>query len=100
MTAEALRPLPRDGTLLAVKPSRSHPSGAELTTQDAADLLNVSRPYLVRLLKEGKIPFRGVGRERRIPVKDVIKYKEANDRKREMALRKLARQAQELGLGY
>jgi excisionase family DNA binding protein len=74
--------------------------GDELTTSEAAELLNVSRPHLVKLLEEGKIPFRKVGTHRRVQRNDVLEYKRKQRKEAEEAMQNLADQAQELGLGY
>ena len=76
------------------------PIQAELTTQQAADFLNVSRPYLVGVLKKGELPYRKVGAHRRILFKDVLDYQQRSRIERHRALDELTRQAQELGLGY
>ncbi len=74
------------------------PHQAELTTQEAAELLNVSRPYLVRLLDDKRIPFHRVGTHRRILFKDVMAYKAQHRRARKDTLDRLSKLDQELGL--
>jgi len=76
------------------------PVHAELTTQEAADLLNVSRPHLVKLLEDGYIPFHRTGKHRRVRLSDLMQYKEARMRVSEAAMSELTRLSQELGLGY
>ncbi|MEJ0031551.1 MAG: excisionase family DNA-binding protein [Bacteroidota bacterium] len=72
----------------------------EVTTQDAADILNFSRPYVVRLLEEGKIPFRKVGKHRRMRLADVLAYDKKVRRQMEKGLKLLTQQAQDLKWGY
>ena len=74
------------------------PKDAELTTQQAADVLNVSRPYLIGLLESKQIPFRKVGRHRRITFEALMEYKRQDDLKRRAAADDLADLSQELGL--
>ncbi len=72
----------------------------ELTTVQAAEVLNVSRPYLLKLLDQNSIPHRKVETHRRIRIEDVMNYKRAIDRNRERALKQLTQEAQAQNMGY
>lgn len=76
------------------------PYEAELTTQQGADFLNVSRPFLITLLEDGRIPFRKVGTHRRILFRDLLSFQEQDLARRKRVADELAREAQELGLDY
>ena len=84
-----------DGKSVSVMPTES-----ELSTQQAADLLNVSRPHLIKLLENEIIPYRMVGKHRRVFLKDILLYQKIQDKERSNQLDYLTAQAQELNLGY
>jgi excisionase family DNA binding protein len=74
------------------------PAHAELTTQQAADILNVSRPYLIKLLECGAVEFRLVGKHRRIRLESLMRYMREDDRKRRQAADELSSLTQDMGL--
>lgn len=75
------------------------PVGTMLTTQQAADMLNVSRPHLTKLLKEGQMRFEEVGKHRRVPLASLMDYREQKALQQEKAMRDLARLGQEYDRG-
>ena len=76
------------------------PVHAELTTQEAADLLNVSRPHLIKLLESGELSYHKTGKHRRVRFADLMDYKTRRDTASEQAMALLAEQAQALRTGY
>jgi excisionase family DNA binding protein len=76
------------------------PVHAELTTQEAADLLNVSRPHFIKLLETHALPYYKTGKHRRIQFDNLMKFKLERGRASERAMSELAKQARELKLGY
>ena len=88
------------GAMSQRQPVSLIPQKHELTTQEAAAFLNVSRPFVVKQLEEGKIPYRKVGRHRRVEFEQLVKYQESQRRDTDSALQDLADQAQALKQGY
>ncbi len=92
LLADILREMSRGNAVMVV------PYGKELTTQQAADLLNVSRPYVVKLVETGKLPARKVGPRRRVRFEDLMAFKHADDAQRRKVARLLTQQAEQLDL--
>jgi excisionase family DNA binding protein len=76
-----------------------YPESSELTTKQAAEILGVSRPFLIRVLESGDIPYRRIGRHRRVLMKDVLSYKQTTQIKRKAAMDELIKVSEEIG-GY
>ncbi|AOJ95688.1 helix-turn-helix domain-containing protein [Burkholderia multivorans] len=76
------------------------PVHAELTTQEAADLLNVSRPHLIKLLESHALPYHRTGKHRRVRFSDLMRYKAERDQESADAMEELSKQAQDLRMGY
>ena len=76
------------------------PENAELTSVQAADVLNVSRPFLIKLLEDNVLPHRKVGKHRRVRMEDVMAYKAKIDFDRQVVLDQLALEGQEQDMGY
>lgn len=74
------------------------PLGRMLTTRQAAEMLNVSRPFLIQVLERGEIPFEMVGTHRRVAIEDVLRYRAQRSEQRRDALRALSQEADELGI--
>jgi excisionase family DNA binding protein len=94
----------RDGARLAnldaARAAMLVPQNHELTTQDAAALLNVSRPFVIKEIEAGRLKCRKVGRHRRIEFEELRRYQAAQRAQSEGALQKLADLSQDLGMGY
>lgn len=88
------------GMMAQRRPVMLVPQNHELTTQDAATLLNVSRPFVIKEIEAGRLKCRKVGRHRRIEFEELRRYQAAQRAQSEEALQKLADLSQELGLGY
>jgi len=101
MPHEALRLLARAmGEMAKGRTVEVVATEGSLTTQQAATLLNVSRPYVVKLIEEGRVPSTLLGRHRRLRLRDVLELRVRMQARSRKALRELAEQAQELRLGY
>ena len=76
------------------------PTNSEISTQEAANILNISRPHFVKLLETGEIPFIKIGTHRRVQLKDVVYYENRINKQKRKNLNLLSKQAQELKMGY
>lgn len=84
-----------EGNAVALVPVHAH-----LTTQEAAELLHISRPHLIHLLTKGRLPYQKVGTHRRVRFADLLRYKQAAEFERRKVLDELTQEAEKLGLGY
>ena len=101
LPAAILRPMVEILSALARgQPAMILPVKAHLTTQEAADILQVSRPHLIKMLERGEIGFERVGSHRRIEFSELIRYKRERDRQRDAALDEMVEIAQKHGMGY
>ena len=82
------------------KPLMLIPRDHELTTQEVANMLNVSRPFVIKEIEEGNLKCHMVGSHRRIPYEEMVRYRDEMKADQEQALKELADEAQELGMGY
>ena len=94
LLADILREMARGHAVTVV------PYGTELTTQQVAEILNVSRPYVVKLIETGQLEARKVGPRRRVRFEHLMGYKHADDERRRRVARDLTREAEGLSLGY
>jgi len=85
------------GKMAAGKGVTITPQNPELTTEQAAEILNVSRPYLIKLLEEDQIPYRKVGTHRRVLLEDVLNYRAEIHKQREAALDEMVALGQAMG---
>lgn len=88
------------GMMAQQQPIMILPQGHELTTQQAAVMLNVSRPFVVKQIEEGHMKCRRVGRHRRIELSEVLRFEASMRKESEEALQEMADLSQELGMGY
>lgn len=88
------------GAMSEGKPITLMPAKQEFTTVEAANFINVSRPFLIKEIEAGRLKYRMVGTHRRIPFEALIEYMEIMQKKQDSALEKMAENARELGLDY
>lgn len=88
------------GMMARQQPIVLMPQKHELTTQEAAAFLNVSRPFVIKEIEAGRLRCRKVGRHRRVEIQELQRYQQAQRDESEQALRELADMAQENGMGY
>jgi excisionase family DNA binding protein len=86
--------------LSKIEKKENAPDNIEISTTEAAKILNVSRPFVAKLMDEGRIPCRKVGSHRRVKYEDVIAFKQKDDRARQKVIDQLIRDAQEQDMGY